>query len=59
MKTLSAKDINELHKEKFGVYPVITGINFFDSENTTEKILEAIEAGEPYVEEAVPSRVDI
>lgn len=39
------------HVEKFGVEPVITGINFEQSDMIVEWIYDAIDRGEPYVEE--------
>jgi hypothetical protein len=57
MKVLEYQDIIQLHIEKFGVEPVITGINFTRSEEIEDLILEAISAGVPYVEQEVPEGV--
>ena len=54
MTVLTAKDINKLHEEVFGVAPVITGIEFPQEESLTDKIIDAINSGKPYVEEEVP-----
>lgn len=59
MKTLTMKEINKLHKEKFGVAPVITGIEFFNPKSLAERVLESIEANKPYVEDEVPDNVII
>ena len=57
MKVLEYQDIIQLHIQKFGVEPVITGINFTRSEEIEDLILEAISAGVPYVEQEVPEGV--
>ena len=57
MKIADAKSpvsLYELHKERFGVYPVITGINAFSPDKITECIINALETGVPYVEPDVP-----
>jgi hypothetical protein len=54
MKTLAIEDIIQMHIDKFGFEPVITGINFNDSLDTFERVLESIEDGIPYVEKEVP-----
>jgi len=51
-------EINALHRKKFGVDPVITGINFHAGpEKIAEMILQSIERGEPYIERPVPDGV--
>lgn len=57
MKTLEPKDIIEMHINKFGVEPVITGINFNDSLDIYENILQSIEDGIPYVEQELNESV--
>ena len=57
MKEITFKDIVQLHLEKFGVDPVITGINAQDSGDLDLKILYAIESGVPYAEQPVPEEV--
>ena len=42
MKTLDWKDVVQLHIDKFGVEPVITGINFHDSDKIIIWVMEAI-----------------
>ncbi len=54
METLEWKDVVQLHIDKFDVEPVITGINFHDSDNIVMWVIEAIEKGEPYFEDKVP-----
>lgn len=44
----------ELHKETFGVEPVFTGMSAMDSKPPIQLVMEAIERGEPYVDEPVP-----
>jgi hypothetical protein len=57
MKTLEAQDIIDLHIKTFGVEPIITGINFNDSLDVYENILQAVEDGVPYVEKDVQDGV--
>jgi hypothetical protein len=48
-------EINAMHREKFGVDPVITGVSFHAGpEKVFQMIWESIERGEPYVEPPVP-----
>lgn len=54
MKPLEYADLVDLHKEKFGVEPVITGINSQSSGDLDAKIVKAIQSGIPYVEQEVP-----
>lgn len=54
MKIYTYQDFVKLHVELFGVEPVITGINFRDSDELIDKIADAIANGVPYVEEEVP-----
>lgn len=48
------QSLKQLHIDKFDMEPVITGINYWHPEVTTEGILKAIKEGAPYVEEDVP-----
>jgi hypothetical protein len=57
MKTLEPQDIIEMHIKKFGVEPVITGVNFNKSLDIYEDILQAVEDGIPYVEQEVAESV--
>ena len=59
MEILDWKDVVQLHIDKFGVEPVITGINFHDSDKIIIWVMEAIEKGTPYVEDEVPPGCDI
>lgn len=59
MESIDYKKAVQLHVEKFGIEPVITGINFWQSDMLLENILTAIHEGEPYVEDEVPPGVDI
>lgn len=54
MRPLEYADLVVLHKEKFGVEPVITGINSQSSGDLDAKIVKAIQSGIPYVEQEVP-----
>lgn len=56
-KILEFKDIVDLHVQKFGVEPVITGLNYTRSMEIEDLIVEAIESGVPYVEQEVPEGV--
>lgn len=57
MKVLEYADIVQLHIDKFGVEPIITGLNYAISGQIEDLILEAIESGVPYVEQDVPDGV--
>jgi len=59
MDSLTPEDIVKMHVQKFGVKPKITGINFHESLDVYDKILEAIENGKPYTEPDVPDDCDI
>ena len=59
MEIIDYKKAVQLHIDKFGVEPVITGINFWESDKTLERILESIEKGDPYVEDEVPPGASI
>ncbi len=48
-----------LHKETFGVEPVITGINWDNPDAVIEGIDNAIETGVPYVEDEPPEGADL
>lgn len=51
MKKITYADAVKMHTDKFGVEPVITGINFRNSDEIFDNILLAIENNEPYVED--------
>ena len=57
MKVLEYQDIIMMHIDKFGVEPIVTGINYAISGDIEDLILEAIAAGVPYVEQEVPDGV--
>ena len=57
MKVLEPEDIIKMHVDKFGVEPVITGINFVTSDEVLDYILQSILDGVPYVEKDVPESV--
>lgn len=57
MKALEAQDIIDLHIKKFGVEPIISGVNFNDSLEIFDNILQAIEDGVPYVEKELSDNV--
>jgi len=48
---LEHRDIVNMHIEKFGVEPVITGVNYAISEQIEDLIIQAIADGRPYVED--------
>ena len=54
MKIMSYQDVVNLHVEVFGVEPVITGALYWESDTLIDRILDAIDKGEPYVEPDVP-----
>jgi len=59
MSDFDYSELVDLHTEKLGVAPVITGINW----NTPDKVIEgidaAIESGVPYVEDEPPEGDDL
>ena len=58
MKMISdTQAIVDLHVKTFGVEPVITGINFRNSDKIDEWILQAILEGRPYIEDEVPDGI--
>lgn len=57
MKPLEFADLIQLHKEKFGVEPVITGIASQSSGDLDAKIVKAIQSGIPYIEQEVPEGI--
>ena len=54
MEPLEYKDVRQLDYKKFGFYPVITGIEFFNDEPLIVRVLRAIDEGKPYIEDPVP-----
>jgi hypothetical protein len=52
-------DLIQMHIEEFGVEPVITGINYHQSDEIADRIIAAINIGQPYVEQDVPEDVKI
>jgi len=58
-KALDWNEVKQLHIDTFGVEPVITGTNFEESDNIIVWVVEAIQAGRPYVEENVPEHTEI
>lgn len=59
MKVLEPEDIIKMHVDKFGVEPVITGINFHISDDVLDLILQSVLDGIPYVEQEVADSVSI
>lgn len=57
MKVLEPEDIIKMHVDKFGVEPVVTGINFVNSDEVLDYILQSVLDGVPYVEKEVPNGV--
>jgi hypothetical protein len=54
---LTYGDIVRLHVDKFGVEPVITGVNYWRANKIPELILEAIDNKQPYVEANIDPKV--
>ena len=50
---MTYQDIVQQHIDLFGVEPIITGARYWDDVPLDIRVLRAIEAGQPYVEEAV------
>ena len=59
IKILDWKGVVQLHIDKFGVEPVITGINFHDSDKIIIWVMGAIENGTLYIEKDVPDGINI
>jgi hypothetical protein len=57
-KVWSDQDIIDLHVKTFGVEPVVTGWTW-DSGDFIDRVMDAIDKGEPYVEPEVPDDVDL
>ncbi len=51
---LEYPELVKLHLHKFGVEPVITGINWNQPDLIEQGIIKAIKSGQPYVEEDLP-----
>ena len=56
MKPLDINEVFKLHREKFGVDPVFYGRSTIPRINL---VADAIERGEPHIEEPIPDGVDI
>ena len=59
MSDFEYSDLIDLHIEKLGVAPVITGINWNTPNLIIEGIDNAIETGVPYVEDEPPEGDDL
>lgn len=55
---MTYKEIVALHVKQFGVEPVITGVNVWQSDKLPELILDSIDKGVPYIESQVPDQVE-
>ena len=55
---LDYQAIVALHVKTFGVEPVITGINYTESDKIEGWILQAVFDGIPYIEDEVPDGFD-
>lgn len=53
MNPLDYKDVIALYVETFGKEPEITGGSFFNSLQIIEQLIEAIDTGKPFKDEAV------
>lgn len=49
----------KIHNDEFGVDPVITGHGYTQGGDLVDKIMAAVELGEPYVEPSVADDVEI
>ena len=58
MAVLDFEQLRELHKEKFGQYPVVTGINYAGSGDLIDNIVDAISSGIPYIEQEIPKGIE-
>ncbi len=58
MKPLTFQQLRELHKEKFGQYPIVTGIKFAGSGDLIDRVVDALETGIPYIEQEIPKGID-
>lgn len=56
---MTFEEVVRLHKKVFGVAPKTTGASFWRREPLADLILEAIDAGIPYVEGPVSDDKDI
>ncbi len=56
-KIWSEQDIIDLHVKTFGVEPVVTGAMVWESDTFIDRVIDAINKGEPYVENKVPKGV--
>ncbi len=53
-KIWSDQDIIDLHVKTFGVEPVVTGAMVWESDMFIDRVIDAINKGEPYIEPEVP-----
>jgi hypothetical protein len=54
---ITYQDAVDRHIAQFGVEPVITGANFWQSKRIPELILDALENNHPYVEASIDPAV--
>ena len=54
---MGINEVIDLHKEKFGVDPIITGLEAIGGDSITIRIMKAIHAGKPYNEGKVEKGV--
>jgi len=52
-KPLTYKDIKSMYVKKFGREPVITGVNFWKSDELIDNMLNAIDTGVEYIEQEI------
>lgn len=50
---ITYQDVVQEHVEKFGVKPVVTGASRWGDKPLIDLVMDAIDAGHPYVEPAV------
>ena len=56
---INYRDVVQMHVDKFGVEPVVTGTRFWQSGDLIGNILEAIEDDIPYTEPELPENTII
>jgi len=56
---LKYQEIIQMHVDMFGIEPIVTGANYWDDDPLTDRVLNAIDSGQPYIEDTVPKGTDI
>ncbi len=58
-KIWSEQDIIDLHVKTFGVEPVTTDMMMWEASSFIDRVIDAINKGEPYIDPEVPDGVVI